>query len=223
MQLYSCQGLSTATYGSHGKELLYVHIANSLHSSCTTGGVPAEISFPRIHGLKVTGDANVCAGRNSFVVDINQSIDPSLAIAEFEARSFPIIRADTDGVYAEVNLRTERLHKIAGWFKGSGQINRDPHNPKYEWIGCHLVLYRDSDSSDNRNLFSQSSVTNSSAAVIYSIVWDDTDALFHHMMDFSRPPSITTADTSQYVYPFPVKQQQCGGIEWSTVPSSNSG
>ena len=202
--LYSCQGLSTATYGSHGVELIYVHIVNS-SSPSTAGGVPLDIHLPRVHGLKVTGDMNVCAGRNSFVVDITQSVDPSAAIAEFEARNFPVVSSDVDGHFGIVNLRTERLHKIVAWYKGRGQINRYPESPQYEWIGCHFILY---DSNYDRNL----SVP-VIAPVMYSIIFDEMDITFHHMMDFRRPPNMTQRSH----YPFPVKQQQCGGLDWSAV------
>ena len=216
--LYACQGLSTAIYGSHGAELIYAHIVNS--PSFSTTDISVEIPFPRIQGLKVTGDANVCSGRYSFVIDIRQSIDPSIAIAGFEARSFQIVNADANGNYVAVNLRNERLHKIVGWYKGSGQINRDPNNPKYEWIDCHFVLY---DNCNRSNQWSNSTTTDSSVpldpamtSVMYSIVWDDVDSLFHHMLDFNRPPNITK--TSHY--PFPVNQQQCGGLDWSVVPAA---
>lgn len=136
----SCLGLFVAPYGSHGLELLQVTLSSAAEL-CRMG---FEVVLPPtrhdlevvLQGLKIVGDPNVPADKQSFIVDLSQPVDPRRQLEE-DPRMVVVFPAS--GQPQVVDLRT-RLRHITGWFRGWGQINRNPQNPLYEWMGLSLLV-----------------------------------------------------------------------------------
>lgn len=92
---------------------------------------------PQLFGLKVTGDANVPAGKTSFAIDLETecSVD-----AELKADARPVILFLPSGaVMANLSNRREQ---ISFWRRGRGQINRVPGRWSPEWVDVDFVVYQ---------------------------------------------------------------------------------
>jgi Cyclin D1 binding domain len=159
-------GLFTASYGSHGLEIL--HLYYSQH--CAPGAqMPlsdlGEESLPSnfLLGLKVSGDPNVPANQLSFCINFRQPYD----IQAHSDRPVIIFPPDIEPVILDIRTRQPSLRYV---FRGKGQINRDPPIWAPEWVNCSLLVYAQPPPGSD---------------ALFSILWDDELHLFQHMIDFS--------------------------------------
>lgn len=108
------------------------------HDDEKSGG-GAEPAVPtQLFGVKITGDANVPAGKTSFAIDLDRDCNID---TELEADRRPVILfLPTGAVMA--NLANRRSN-IALWRKGRGQINRVPGRWAPEWVDVDLVVYHE--------------------------------------------------------------------------------
>mmetsp|Transcript_32242 Transcript_32242/g.42516 ORF Transcript_32242/g.42516 Transcript_32242/m.42516 type:complete len:401 (-) Transcript_32242:804-2006(-) len=143
------QGLWTGLYASHGMEVLQISInTGRADSSVSCDVCPFPLSFPRLEGLKVIGDANVPANELSFLVDLSKVFDP---LEEFDLDSRSILQFSSPDHY-DIHSADVWKRKAIVWAKGCGQINRiqGSWNPEWEEIDflfcndCLAVLWRDS-------------------------------------------------------------------------------
>lgn len=96
-----------------------------------------EYQHRQLFGAKVTGDANVPAGKVSFAVDLEKVCDVD---DELEADSRPVILFLPSGAVM-ANL-SNRRGSIAFWRKGRGQINRVPGRWCPEWVDVDFLVYQ---------------------------------------------------------------------------------
>jgi hypothetical protein len=160
--LYSCLGFHTAIYGPHGREMLYLSIKESADD--THSGA----SVLQLSALKVTGDPNVPAGHDSFVIDLDQRFDAAEEI-ERDHRLLVMFGQDAHAIVAPAS----RLPLLTAWFRGRGQINRVPGLWDPEWVGCSLWVYC-------------SPLPGTGARC--TVVWDDVEDGYRHAMDITPMP-----------------------------------
>lgn len=92
--------------------------------------------YPHLFGVKVTGDANVPAGKVSFAVDMEKVCDID---QELEADSRPVVLFVPGGAVM-ANLSNRRA-SMSMWRKARGQINRTPGRWCPEWVDVDFVAY----------------------------------------------------------------------------------
>ena len=165
--LNGCLGLMHSFYGSHGSEILHISIHDRSVSSLALKD-NGDIHFGNIQlmGMKVTGDPNVPAGNFSFVVNLDQSHSP---VDELHADNRLVISFE-GALGAHIVDMDQEVLRICHWYRGFGQINRNPFQWNPEWVGCNLLVYFVSEPTDYQ----------------FSILWDDDDSDYRHVMHFRR-------------------------------------
>lgn len=101
------------------------------------GGDGNPLLPPQLFGVKVTGDANVPAGKTSFAIDLEKHCDVD---AELDADRRPVVLFLPSGALM-ANLANRR-GQISFWRKGHGQINRVPGRWSPEWVDVDFVAYK---------------------------------------------------------------------------------
>ncbi|CAM9991222.1 unnamed protein product, partial [Laminaria digitata] len=127
-------GLWSAPYGSHGLEIIQLSLDPC---SAAGGGGGDALLPPQLLGVKVTGDANVPAGKTSFAIDLETQCDVD---AELEADRRPVVLFLPSGALM-ANLANRR-GQMSFWRKGRGQINRIPGRWSPEWVDVDFVAYK---------------------------------------------------------------------------------
>lgn len=164
-------GLWTAWYGAHGPEIVHVWFEESLlkHGGVTAHEEPDHLPRPRLVGCKVTGDPNVPANQWTF---------------EAQAAEMRSGRWDGHGTWQDQDellyrpivkfsglptLVDMREREVQARFCCQGRINHDPANYKPEWVPAQLITYE-------------------GPKAMFSVLFDDLQERFRHIMDFEPVP-----------------------------------
>lgn len=137
-QLSALAGLAIGEYGPHGAEILHLSIQAPGEQTGNEFAEPAGL-LPcwRLRGLKVTGDRNVPNGQVSFCVDLSSSIDIAEAM---QRETRPLVFQSAGGAYRQVFI-SSAASRVAGWYRGKGQINKYPDRWSPEWVDCSFMVY----------------------------------------------------------------------------------
>jgi len=137
-QLSALAGLAIGEYGPHGAEILHLSIQAPGAQTGNEFAEPAGL-LPcwRLRGLKVTGDRNVPNGQVSFCVDLSSSIDIAEAM---QRETRPLVFQSAGGAYRQVFI-SSAASRVAGWYRGKGQINKYPDRWSPEWVDCSFMVY----------------------------------------------------------------------------------
>ena len=180
-QLGALAGLAIGEYGPHGAEILHLSIKAPSDQAENEFAEPAGLqSCWRLHGMKVTGDRNVPNGKVSFCIDLSRSIDIAEAM-QHDTR--PLVFRSTGGTYRQVFLHSA-ASRVAGWYRGKGQINKHPDRWAPEWVDCSFMVY---------------SKPCDFTGAVGVLIWDD----FHHGLEI-RGMKRSNAELSagfDYMYP----------------------
>lgn len=144
-------GLFKGCYGSHGDEILFV----------TPEKDPITGQIIGLNGCKVTGDANVPAGKVSFQIDLRTRQDMPFA------DNRPLISFST----SPPRITTLNLlrNDIAFACKGIGCTNHNPPIWNPIWVNLQFLVYK-------RKIFDK--------PIAFSVVFEDPDSNFMHCIDF---------------------------------------
>ncbi|KAL3159370.1 F-box only protein 31 [Trebouxia sp. C0009 RCD-2024] len=163
-------GLWTAFYGDHGPEILHVWFDETLQSHNGAPVFEGRNARPRLVGCKVTGDPNVPATQWSFVAQAGEmKLGPWDGRGSWTNDSEDLqnrLIVTMRGLPALVNMSDRQ---VVARFLCHGCINRTPGNFQPEWVPAQLLLYK-------------------GPQAMFSVLFDDMDERYRHMMDFKLVP-----------------------------------